>query len=93
MIPLRGDLNAATGGDEGIQCVSLYRRADGTSRLVVRSEFTTPYGKLLRGTSLPHGMENSPTHCAPVEKASPSQGRINNKEKISNFHVKLNCIE
>jgi hypothetical protein len=29
--------------------------------LVARSEFTTPHGKLLRETSLPHGMENSPT--------------------------------
>ena len=75
MIPLRGKLDAATGVDGGIKTASLYLRADETSRLVVRSEFTTQYGKLLRGTSLPHGMENSPTHFAPVETASPSQGR------------------
>ena len=35
---LRGDLNAATGGDEGMVAVSLCRRDDGTSRLGVRSE-------------------------------------------------------
>jgi hypothetical protein len=58
-------LNAASGGDN--KTVSLHRRADVASRLVVRSEFTTA----LRGTA----MENSPTHLAPVETASPSQGR------------------
>ena len=66
MIPLCGYLTAAMGGNEEIQSFSPHRRSDGTSRLVVRSEFTTPYGKLLRGSSLPHGMENSPTHCEHV---------------------------
>jgi len=80
LCPLRGNLNAAMGGDVGMEAVSLYRRADGTSRLVVRSEFTTPRGKLLRGTSLPHGMENSPTHCEHVKAASPSQGRLKKRK-------------
>ena len=54
---------------------SLYRRADGAARMGVRFEFTTPHGKRLRGTHLPHGMENSTTHSAPVKTATPSQGR------------------
>ena len=56
-----------------------YRQADGTAWLVVRSEFTTPHGKLLRGTSLPHGMENSPTHFAPVQLATPRRGDYRKK--------------
>jgi len=60
---------------------SPYRRADGTARFGVRSEFTTPHGKLLRETSLPHGMGNSPTHFAPVETARfAACGRIKKKK-------------
>ena len=85
MSPLRGDLNAATGGDEGMVTVSLYRRAEGSSRLVVRSEFTTAsrgigYGKL----------SDSLCACGNVKSLA---GAMNEKRIIMNMSRKLNCIE
>ena len=62
------------------------KKAAQKARMDVRFEFTTPHGKHLRGTSLPHGMENTPTHLAPVESAMCLR-RIYGKEKLRKFRV------
>jgi len=55
MNPLRGDLTAAVGGamDDWSETVRPLRRADGTARLVVRSEVYHTAWKTLAGDEFP----------------------------------------